>query len=394
MKRSTVSKRVIACVIALALVFSCVLTVFADSLSPFTGDESQGTCDVRFGSPGGRVKYEVGPRAGSTRSLMTIPVAVGSACRLEATDTTGLVFLFWQDAYANRVYSYDPVLEFTASTNMSLVAYYQPLDEEERFVAFVNYGGTIFEDESDYFAPGDTVTMPTDVKLPGFTFTGWSKSVSDIAADNGNQVVYPLYTVNDESYTVTLTDDTYASGAGTYSNFQTVSVKAREKNGSGESFSYWQDADGTIVSYERNYSFRINYDVTLTAVFGEDVTPEPVIRISKIHRDTQDMKLTFYAERSVPEGYTVLSHGMLMATGKNVVDAQMKVGSANASGTSTVRKVIGTSNEACGTFSLAKTDVSYTTIVVARPFVICRNTNGDQFIVYGDVVRTTNGATD
>ena len=146
--------------------------------------------------------------------------------------------------------------------------------------------------------------------------------------------------------------------------------------------------------YENNYSFRINYNVTLTAVYGEEVTPEPVIRITKVARDPSSMKLTFYAERSVPETYTVVSHGMLMGTGTNVSDTQMTVGSAKDSATSTVRKAYGTSNELNGTFSLAKAKVSAATVVVARPFIIVKNASGEQFVVYGDIVRTSNNATD
>ena len=150
----------------------------------------------------------------------------------------------------------------------------------------------------------------------------------------------------------------------------------------------WKDEKGSVVSYENNYSFRINYDVTLTAVFGASATPEPVIRISKIYPDKSDMKLTFYAERSVPEGYTVVAHGMLMSTG-NVTEGQMTVANAGDTASSPVRKVYGTSNESCGTFSLAKALVASTTLVNARPFVICIDPDGNQVVAYGDMCSAT-----
>ena len=390
MKRNTIPKRTIACIVALALVVSCLVTAYAGSILAFNGDSNGGQCDLKITTAGARIEYEVGDEADSTTNSYIGSPPLGTQCKFTATDTKSRVFLYWQDEYSGRVYSFERTIEFTASSRMHLRAMSARVSATEHVVSFVNYGGTVMKKETA--TVGKTVTEPTDTKVPGFTFTGWSKSASEVASDSSDMVVYAQYAVNDESYTVTLTNDDYVSGAGTYSNFQTVNLKAEEKNGAGESFSYWKDADGTIVSYERNYSFRINYDTTLTAVYGEAVTPQPVIRISKIYRDQPDMKLTFYAERSVPETYTVLSHGILMASGSTVGDSQMTVSSASDTSTALIRKVCGSSNERCGTFSLAKTRVSYVTEVTARPFMIVQDGSGSQFVVYGDIIRTTNGA--
>lgn len=393
MKRRNINKRAVAIIAAVALMISCVVTAFAGSMLPFAGDKGDGKTYVSVKTNGGKMWYKIGSAARkSTMSQYIGSPAQGTLCEFEAEDTATRVFLYWKDVPAGRVYSYERAIRFTTGTNIVLRAEFARVSDTDHYVSFLNYGGTILQDDS--YAIGDAVTPPgeTDTQLPGFTFTGWSKSASEISAASDDLIVTPMYTVNDESYTVTITDETYASGSGTYSNFQTVNLKAEEKNGSGQTFSYWQDADGAIVSYERNYSFRINYDVTLTAVYGEEVTPEPVIRISKVYRDVTNAKITFYAERSVPETYTVISHGMLMVSGETVDDDTLTVNAAGYTEASRVRKVYGTSNELCGTFSLAKSKIGRNTEVTARPFIVCKDAAGSQFVVYGDVVRTTNGA--
>ncbi|MBQ7545394.1 MAG: InlB B-repeat-containing protein [Clostridia bacterium] len=391
MTRISYSKRFLSLVLALALITACMVVSYAGSFDLFTGDDNTNKCEVKITSNGGKIEYVIGSVSRSTRNQYIGSPDLGADCILTAVDTATRQFMYWQDEYSGRVYSYDRVLSFKASSRMNIRAVFANVDDNQHFVSYVNYGDTVMLDAVMY-ANGATITPPTDTKLPGFTFNGWSKSSSEIQSDDSDMIVYPQYTVNNESYTVAITNDAYVSGAGTYSNFQTVNVKAEEKDGAGKTFSYWKDADDVIVSYERNYSFRINYNVTLTAVYGEDVTPEPVIRISKIHRDTQDMKITFYAERSVPESYTVLEHGILMATGDAVQDSALVVSSAGDTRNAQVRKVIGKSNEQCGTFSLAKAEISYNTQVIARPFVITADASGAHHISYGDVIRTTNGA--
>ena len=401
MERKTFNKRAVSCIVAMALVLSCFVTAFAGTLLEYNGDNGDGKTTLRV-TTNGMFTYTITNATPLTQYSMYVgSPPQGTLCTFEAAETCDdSVFVYWKDVLSGRIYSYDRKIQFTAGSRMHLRAEFVDIDESQHYLTFVNYGGTILQDGNKNrgasYPVGKVVMPPTDTDLPGFTFTGWSKVPRDIADDPSDQVIYPQYTVNDESYTVTLTDETYASGAGTYSNFQTVNLKAEEKNGSGQNFSYWQDADGTIVSYERNYSFRINYNITLTPVFGEDVTPEPVIRISKVYRDIPNTKITFYAERSVPDTYTVVSHGILLTSGAGVTDTPLTVSGGVDSTTTnaTSRKAYGNSNELCGTFSLAKGAIGRNDPVKVRPFVIVKDADGAQFVVYGEEVRTTNASTD
>lgn len=401
MERKAFNKRVVSCIVATALILSCFVTAFAGTFVVYNGDGGDGKTSIKV-TTNGMFTYVVTnatPIKNYSQYVGSPPM--GTICTFEAAETCDdSVFMYWKDQISGRIYSYERAIRFEAGSRMHLRAEFVDIDEASHYLTYVNYAGTILQDgkknRGASYPVGTVVMPPTDTDLPGFTFTGWDKYPRDVADDPSDQVIYPQYTVNDETYTVTLTDDSYASGAGEYMNFQTVNLKADEKNGSGQSFSYWQDENGTIVSYERNYSFRINYNITLTPVFGESVTAEPVIRISKVYRDLANSKITFYAERSVPDTYTVVSHGIVMAYGTGVTSVPLTVSSgADASSTSAkVRKAYGDSNELCGTFSLAKGSIGRNEQVQVRPFVIVKNAEGEQYVVYGDEIVTTNGATD
>lgn len=391
MRKVSLVKRIFAVLLAAALVLSCVLSAYAGStFSAYTGDTSRNVVTVDLtAAGGGTVEYNVAGDVGSTSAgYYATFVPLAAECTATAVETPENPFLFWKDNYGGRVYSYEKTIRFISSTKVGLTAVFSSADETEHMVNYVNYGGTLLMQNS-VMKKGVAPTQPFNPVVPGFTFERWSMTPEEIAASADNLLVTPVFTVNPESYTVTITNDAYVSGAGVYSNYQTVNLTAEEKDGSGQTFSYWKTSDGTVVSYDRNYSFRINYDVTLTAVYGETVTPQPVIRVTKIVRDPDTMSVTFFAERSVPDTYTVVSHGMLMSVKASIKDAMVHVGAPTDMPTSSVRKVCGTSNENCGTFSLTKTSVNSSTTVVARAYVICMDNAGGEHILYSDVIRTT-----
>lgn len=66
------------------------------------------------------------------------------------------------------------------------------------------------------------------------------------------------------SYNLTVNDGT---GGGTYKQGESVTVTAEDKEG--KVFKGWQDESGKIVSTEKSYTFTINGDTTLTAVYED-----------------------------------------------------------------------------------------------------------------------------
>ena len=79
---------------------------------------------------------------------------------------------------------------------------------------------------------------------------------------------------NAENYVVTVTGGT---GAGTYKEGESVTVTAEDKEG--KVFKGWQDETGKIVSTKKEYTFKVEGEKTLTAVYedkssgGGEITP-------------------------------------------------------------------------------------------------------------------------
>ena len=188
MTRISYSKRFLSLVLALALITACMVVSYAGSFDLFTGDDNTNKCEVKITSNGGKIEYVIGSVSRSTRNQYIGSPDLGADCILTAVDTATRQFMYWQDEYSGRVYSYDRVLSFKASSRMNIRAVFANVDDNQHFVSYVNYGDTVMLDAVMY-ANGATITPPTDTKLQGFTFNGWSKSSSEIQSDDSDMIV-------------------------------------------------------------------------------------------------------------------------------------------------------------------------------------------------------------
>jgi hypothetical protein len=190
---------------------------------------------------------------------------------LTATAEEGYIFVNWSDADTNAVRT------FIATTNVNLVAYFVEEGTElvyhtvtvasnDTAMGVVTGGGSYLE--------GSNATL-TAVAKPGYRFVQWNDNVTD----NPRTV-----TVNEDmsftatfeaipTYTVTLSANNAAwgtvVGSGVYEAGTTVTISA-EAN-SGYVFVNWSD---NVT--DRIRTFVINADVTLTANFAEESTPEAI----------------------------------------------------------------------------------------------------------------------
>ena len=68
------------------------------------------------------------------------------------------------------------------------------------------------------------------------------------------------------------------------------------------------------MGYDVSYSIKINKDITLKAVYGEkEVEKKPVIAMTNVFTTSANgkNKLSFTATRDIPDGYTLVEHGMI-----------------------------------------------------------------------------------
>jgi hypothetical protein len=191
---------------------------------------------------------------------------------------------------------------------------------------------------------------------------------------------YSLLTVNE----VSITEGNYTvSGAGTYEALDderalaTVTASAKDK--SGKTFRYWLDA-GTneIASYSRSYSFFVVKDTELTPVYGDSAeTAQPVIRITDVKYVSDGSTVNFYAERSVPEGYTVVQTGIVV-TKNAVIGNNTDMFMADAEGTA---KGVSTQTTPTGTYSAGIKTTSGST-AYGRAYLICEAPDGSLMTLY------------
>ena len=212
-----------------------------------------------------------------------------------------------------------------------------------------------------------------------------------LASDKDTIIVEPIYELN-ASNTVTITEGNYtATGAGTYTaednQRAVVTISADAKDGDGKDFLYWIDADTEeIVSYYRTYSFFCVKDTVLTPVYGDGSTvqAEPIVRITEVKFNALSGKVSFFAERSVPEEFVILQTGIVVTKTESIgTNEEVFVvgGTSTAAGTST-----STANN--GYYS-ANTAVATGQTVWARAYVIYETADGEILEAYGPVASYT-----
>lgn len=309
------------------------------------------------------------------------------------TTYEGCEFYYWINNTTDRIINTANVYEFKAVTNADYIAQFtnnSTCIDGKKFVVYVNNAKNVIERFE--LADGDSYTVPTGPVLPDYTFMGWSMTKAEVLeSDKDTIIVEPIYELN-ASNTVTITEGNYtATGAGTYTaqdnQRAVVTISTSAKDGDGKEFLYWLDADtDEIISYDRTYSFFCVKDTELTPVYGDasTITAEPIVRITEVKFNALSGKVSFFAERSVPEEFVILQTGIVVTKTESIgTNEEVFVvgGTSTAAGTST-----STANN--GYYS-ANTAVATGQTVWARAYVIYETADGEIFEAYGPVVSYT-----
>lgn len=132
------------------------------------------------------------------------------------------------------------------------------------------------------FIQGASVTITANAPAIGKKFSGWTidgisgldTTQTSLTFNMPANAVTATANYEDIEYTITVNGGT---GGGTYKQGDEVTVTAEDKEG--KEFVGWQDASGKIVSTEKSYTFTVNGETTLTAVYedkssgGGEITP-------------------------------------------------------------------------------------------------------------------------
>ncbi len=146
-------------------------------------------------------------------------------------------------------------------------------------VAFMNDSE---EHDAKYANSGMTVTIPAAPSREGHTFTGWSDGTStyqagakvEITSDTKFTAQWTKDTVN---YTVTVTaspaEGGTVNGGGTFAEGTQVTVTATANDG--YTFVAWQENSTKIEGAGASYTFTVNGNRSLTAIFEKEPDPTP-----------------------------------------------------------------------------------------------------------------------
>ncbi|WP_010243550.1 InlB B-repeat-containing protein [Acetivibrio cellulolyticus] len=308
--------------------------------------------------------------SGSKKSFV-----LGRTIPLKAIANEGSSFLYWKDS--SRVLSTASEFNYEIGCNETLTAVF--FENEKIIVTFKNSNGEIIK--TVYLTDGDDVIFPEAPAMLGYKFIGWDKTADEIKAATEDIEVTALFEKIEETVTVAVYGGT---GSGEFNIKDYVTVVANDPE-PGQKFSHWMDEQGNTLCYETEYSFYALRDVVLTAVFVPDtdaIEEKASIAITSVTKT--DDKISFVAERIVPEGNTIISHGIIVTNNSSTgaSEADFIIGGTD------VLKATAKTKGLIGNFILNKIAALNETWY-ARGFVIYEDSEENVFTIYSSIVQET-----
>ena len=316
---------------------------------------------------------------------------IGTEYTVTAEPDGNYTFLYWKNSNG-KILSTNEQYSFILGTDTNITAVYNRKTAAGGYVTFLTASNQELSRQlySATVAP-NRIDVANEVTKLGYIFKGWSiDGVNPIADDelqssikaalaNGNVTVTPIYEKDfSTQLNVTVTN---GEGSGNYYLLALATVSAQDSV-DGQPFRYWQNEEGEIVSFDRDYTFVVTRAEALTAVYSAQDTDEKIInRISGAFSDSTSV--TFVSQRSVKSDLTLVQSGIIIVNSR-------AIGTDEASfviGGSGVIKGTTSNTDNNGTYMLTK--VNTTGTWYARPYVIYQDSNGEIVVSYGDIAQTT-----
>ena len=251
-------------------------------------------------------------------SITNVPYEIGTQFTLKAIPGDGFTFLYWVNS-EGRVLTDNLTYNFYLGDNLTIKAVFCKTENSNAYVIFRDRGNTILK-----ATPADSegyIDVPTNlIAYAGYTFIGWYDvdGKEYIVTDGKIQVsgnaaitIYAKYKADTETvYTVTV--DNVEKGKYTYGSYVTVTAEDIE----GKVFAGWY-INGTLVSYDKAYSFYVTGNVALEARYSDTVVvKEPVITLLVSERKETgngSQYIIFTAAWSADSSYTFVEAGIILA---------------------------------------------------------------------------------
>ncbi len=255
---------------------------------------------------------------------------------------------------------------------------------------------------------GNTVTVSAPEKVDNYEFVSWinsvtGESVSNLAEDSFElsegislRAIYeeaentdPIVTV--EGGTIVNVNGMDVSSENitknSYSLNTLLTVQANEVEG--QYFAGWYMLDGekeVLISTDSTYRFYLKASIAIKAKFEEnEVEAKPAISLSRFTRIKDSAgkdNVTLTISVDVPEGYTVVSEGILRAY-KNLGEKKMIVGASGV--TNNTSKTVFSKGDYNYSFTIAKTSSNISKTVYARGYLRYKDSEGTIHTEYTDI---------
>lgn len=330
--------------------------------------------------------------------------SVGENVTMTAEPREGFEFLFWVNNETRRIISTDPTYSFYAAT----YAEYEAVFDETESTATADGWHTII-----YLSEGENILFMEPVELEdrsyfedsvasinmhvsGRVWTGWDKSVDEVASTPGRVYVHPSYDTT-ARFTVTYSVNGGETSTRSVAYLSRTTVQAPAALETGEPFSYWiarakdVNAVDEIASFYPDFEFVVVGDVTLDAVYGAADDSEFACRISADFPSFNDSTIALFAEHCVKKGNSVLQHGMLIT--KDLEIGNFPDTFVITPGESKIFKLTAKDTAMAGNYrvdignwtAIDMGTYQYYPLIFARAYLIVRDSSGVTRTVYSSI---------
>ncbi|MDE6307565.1 MAG: InlB B-repeat-containing protein, partial [Bacteroidales bacterium] len=196
----------------------------------------------------------------------------GSTRRLVAQPKSGYTFVKWMSG--SQQLGTDTVLQFVLTRDTTITAYFQEKPELDiKVTVSPANAGTVTG--AGKVKRGENAVL-TATPAAHYAFKEWKRLDNSTIKNNpytfkpDRDYTFTAVFRDLESFTVTVTQEGSGTvtGAGTYEEGQSVSLKATAAEN--YYFAEWQDADGSTLSTDETYTFTVTANTSVKAVFSEN----------------------------------------------------------------------------------------------------------------------------
>ncbi len=243
-----------------------------------------------------------GNAIGSGAIIPSETVAVGSSYNATAPEIEGYKFLYWAKGIGKnrKVVSHNEKYSFKVTSGGTLLmAVYAKNESADNVAMFYNGNGQLLATQT-----GESFNAPALPSMAGFgAATHWALAGSgeEFAAGASGAISGEMSFVAQygdvQNVKITVTN---GNGGGNVAYGSNVTVTANERNGMNV-FSYWENENGEVLSFDLSYTFKALRNATVKAVYAEYNPKKSTIKKIVVSNDGKNVFAEFIGISDVIE---------------------------------------------------------------------------------------------